>query len=405
MTEAAHQMASNPLPPGERRPGTVGRRDRRRDRDPRRRLAAAAVGRASARSACAARAWSTATATTPRRTPPSFRDGWFRTGDSGSLDADGYLHLAGRIKELINRGGEKISPHEVEEALLAAPGGAPRRSPSSLPDAKYGETVGAVVVLGRRRRRGRAAARTAPSSSPASRCRRGSCSMDAIPKGPTGKIQRRTLAEQIGAAMRIAVLGAGAIGAYVGAALAPRRRRRAPRRARRAPGGDPASTACACCQPARRLHGAPAGDRRPGRDRAGRRRLPRPEGVPVRRGAARCSSRCSARRPPSSRRRTGCRGGTSTASAGRTRAAASRRSIPGGATSAVDRARARDRLRRLLRDRARGAGRDPAHRGHAVLDRRARRHDLRALLRVQRGDGRRRAEVPGRAGHPRTTSG
>ena len=65
-----------------------------------------------------------------------------------------------------------------------------------------------------------------------------------------------------------------------------------------------------------------------------------------------------------------------------------------------DRAGARDRLRRLLRDRARGAGRDPPHRGHAVLDRRARRHDLRALRALQRGDDRRRPEVPGRARHP-----
>ncbi len=69
----------------------------------------------------AARTSCTAIATIPRRTPTSFRDGYFRTGDQGVLDAQGYLTLTGRLKELINRGGEKISPLEVDAVLLAHP--------------------------------------------------------------------------------------------------------------------------------------------------------------------------------------------------------------------------------------------------------------------------------------------
>ena len=87
-----------------------------------------------------------------------------------------------------------------------------------MPDAKYGETVGAAVVARSAGRRGRAARalRRAPGRLQGARAR--STSLDAIPKGPTGKVQRRLLAEQL--AVKVAVLGAGAIGAYVGAALA-----------------------------------------------------------------------------------------------------------------------------------------------------------------------------------------
>ncbi len=134
----------------------------------------------------------------PDANAAAFRDGWFRTGDSGSLDAEGYVHLAGRIKELINRGGEKISPHEVEDALLQH-AAVTEAVAFSLPDPKYGETVGAVVVLtgdaDEDELRAWCGDRLAPFKVPVR-----IVAMDAIPKGPTGKIQRRTMADRIGAA-------------------------------------------------------------------------------------------------------------------------------------------------------------------------------------------------------------
>jgi acyl-CoA synthetase (AMP-forming)/AMP-acid ligase II len=133
----------------------------------------------------------------PEANAASFRDGWFRTGDSGSLDPEGYVHLAGRIKELINRGGEKISPHEVEDALLKHPA-VTEAVAFSLPDAKYGETVGAVVVLtadADEEELQRHAADLLASFKVPTRI----VAMDEIPKGATGKIQRRTMAERIGA--------------------------------------------------------------------------------------------------------------------------------------------------------------------------------------------------------------
>ncbi|HJZ76594.1 MAG TPA: hypothetical protein VKE51_32890, partial [Vicinamibacterales bacterium] len=73
-------------------------------------------------------------------------DGWFRTGDRGYLDPDGYLHLVARIKELINRGGEKISPREIDEVLLAHPAVAEAVS-FGVPHGTWGEEVEAAVVL------------------------------------------------------------------------------------------------------------------------------------------------------------------------------------------------------------------------------------------------------------------
>jgi len=131
----------------------------------------------------------------PEANGASFRDGWFRTGDSGRMTADGYVTLNGRIKELINRGGEKISPHEVEDALTSHPAVAEAVA-YAMPDDRYGEQVAAAVVL-----RAEAtpdelakhcAARLAAFKVPVA-----IALLDAIPKGPTGKVQRRLLSEQV----------------------------------------------------------------------------------------------------------------------------------------------------------------------------------------------------------------
>jgi len=82
----------------------------------------------------------------PAASAAAFCDGWFRTGDEGVLDDDGYLTLTGRIKEMINRGGEKISPIEIDQVLLEHPAVA-EAAAFGVPDAKYGEEVQAAVVL------------------------------------------------------------------------------------------------------------------------------------------------------------------------------------------------------------------------------------------------------------------
>ena len=92
----------------------------------------------------------------PEATAKSFFGDWFRTGDQGMLDADGYLRLTGRLKELINRGGEKISPREIDEVLLAHPAVSEAVS-FGVPHPTWGEEVAAAVVLreGRNGRRSR----------------------------------------------------------------------------------------------------------------------------------------------------------------------------------------------------------------------------------------------------------
>ena len=191
MTEAAHQMASNPLPPAERRPTSVGLPtgvDVAILDDDWVPLPAGDVGEVCVRGPGLVDGYRD----NPEATAAAFRDGWFRTGDSGWLRDDGYLHLSGRIKELINRGGEKISPYEIENAVASHPQ-VIEAIAFAMPDDKYGEDVGLAVVL-----RGDldpslleayCEERLASFKVP-----RRIMVVDAIPKGPTGKVQRRHLA-------------------------------------------------------------------------------------------------------------------------------------------------------------------------------------------------------------------
>jgi acyl-CoA synthetase (AMP-forming)/AMP-acid ligase II len=124
----------------------------------------------------------------PEANAESFFDGWFRTGDRGHFDADGYLVLDGRLKELINRGGENISPFEIEAALGAHPAVADAVA-FAVPDDRYGEEVGAAVVLrsdaDETVLREWCSARLAPFKVP-----RRIFVLDEIPRTPTGKLQR-----------------------------------------------------------------------------------------------------------------------------------------------------------------------------------------------------------------------
>ncbi len=126
--------------------------------------------------------------------PSGLQDGWLATGDVGSIDADGNLTIVGRTKEIINRGGEKIAPYDVERALLAHP--AVREAAAfAVPHPRLGENVGAAVVL----RPGASAGATelidfvydrlAPFQRP-----RHVHVVDSLPLGATGKVSRPALA-------------------------------------------------------------------------------------------------------------------------------------------------------------------------------------------------------------------
>lgn len=199
MTEAAHQMASNPLPPGVRKPGTVGLpagpeiaimgEDGSL-------LPPGQVGEVVIRGPNVTKGY----LENPEANAAAFRNGWFRTGDQGVFDADGYLSITGRLKEIINRGGEKISPREVDEALLDHPAVA-QAVAFAMPHDKLGEEVAAAVVLkqgaeaSERELRDFVAQRLADFKVP-----RKVLILDEIPKGATGKLQRIGLAQKLGLA-------------------------------------------------------------------------------------------------------------------------------------------------------------------------------------------------------------
>jgi oxalate---CoA ligase len=197
MTEAAHQMASNPLPPAARKPGTVGIAA-----GPEIAIMAAGgqllapgeVGEVVIRGQSVTRGYQN----NPAANAASFTDGWFHTGDQGMLDDEGYLTLTGRLKEIINRGGEKVAPLEVDNVLSAHPAVAQALT-FAMPHAKLGEEVAAAIVLkeGRsaseREIRDFAAERLADFKVP-----RKLVFLDEIPKGATGKLQRIGLAERLG---------------------------------------------------------------------------------------------------------------------------------------------------------------------------------------------------------------
>ncbi|MGE0004266.1 MAG: acyl--CoA ligase [Parvibaculaceae bacterium] len=197
MTEAAHQMASNPLPPGRRVAGSVG-------------LAAGpevaimdgagkllepgGVGEIVIRGPNVTLGYEN----NPKANAEAFAHGWFHTGDQGTMDAQGYVRITGRLKEIINRGGEKISPREVDEVLMDHPA-VQQVVTFAMPHDKLGEDVAAAVVL----REGRTASESELRDFAAGRLAqfkvpRKLVFLDEIPKGATGKLQRIGMAEKLG---------------------------------------------------------------------------------------------------------------------------------------------------------------------------------------------------------------
>lgn len=193
MTEASHQMASNPLPPMQRKAGSVG-------------LAAGpdialidengnlkdqGKGEIVIRGENVMNGY----VNNPEANVSSFVNGWFKTGDEGKFDEDGYLFLTGRLKEIINRAGENISPREIDEVLMQHPE-VKQAVAFALPHPTLGEDVGAVIVLNE------------GASASENELRRFCINkladfkipqrvliVDEIPKGPTGKLKRIGLAD------------------------------------------------------------------------------------------------------------------------------------------------------------------------------------------------------------------
>ncbi|MGI3779027.1 MAG: acyl--CoA ligase [Janthinobacterium lividum] len=197
MTEASHQMASNPLPPRARHAGSVG-------------LAAGpevaimgdddtiqpsgGLGEIVIRGANVTAGYEN----NPEANAKAFTDGWFRTGDEGTIDEHGYLRLTGRLKEIINRGGEKVSPLEVDTVLMDHPAVA-QVVTFAVPHPKLGEEVGAAVVLREGHSVDEAGLREFATARLANfKVPRRIVFLDEIPKGATGKMQRIGLAERLG---------------------------------------------------------------------------------------------------------------------------------------------------------------------------------------------------------------
>jgi len=203
MTEAAHQIASNPLPPGDRVPGSVG-------------LATGCefaimdecgalmptgkAGEVVIRGHNVTRGYES----NPEVNALAFVKGWFRTGDQGVIDSRGYLSLTGRLNEIINRGGEKIAPREIDEVLLRHPD-VQEAVAFAMPHATLGETIGAAVVPRDGITLEEVDVRTfALKHFPDFKVPARIVVLTEIPKGPTGKLQRTGLADKLASELAVA---------------------------------------------------------------------------------------------------------------------------------------------------------------------------------------------------------
>jgi acyl-CoA synthetase (AMP-forming)/AMP-acid ligase II/thioesterase domain-containing protein len=197
MTEAAHQMASNPLPPGVRQPGSVGRATGMEVAimdEGGQLLGEGAAGEVVIRGENVTRGYEA----NESANRSAFTNGWFRTGDEGVIDGDGFIRLTGRLKELINRGGQKIAPREIDEVLLAHPS-VKQAVAFAIPHAQLGEEVGAAVELSAGEGLEASVLRDwAGSRLAAYKVPRIILKVHEIPKGPTGKVQRIGMAQRLG---------------------------------------------------------------------------------------------------------------------------------------------------------------------------------------------------------------
>jgi acyl-CoA synthetase (AMP-forming)/AMP-acid ligase II len=196
MTEAAHQMTSNPLPPRHRKIGSVGvgagLRVRIVDKEGGD-LGTGRRGEVTIQGANVFRGYEN----NPEANARAFVNGWFRTGDEGWLDADCYLHLTGRIKDIIIRGGENVAPHEVDEILLKHPAVVAAVT-FGFTHPTLGEEVAAAVVLNAPLGATEAALiKHCRESLAEYKCPKKIYLVESIPTTSTGKIRRRAIADAL----------------------------------------------------------------------------------------------------------------------------------------------------------------------------------------------------------------
>jgi acyl-CoA synthetase (AMP-forming)/AMP-acid ligase II len=198
MTAASHQRASNPLE-GARKPGAVGLAAGPEVAimgDGGELLKPGEIGEIVIRGDNVTRGYEN----NPAANASAFSNGWFRTGDQGTMDADRYISLTGRLKEIINRGGEKVSPREVDEILMDHPS-VRQVVVFAMPHEKLGEEVAAAIVLREGSKADEKELRDFCSQRLAAfKVPRKIVFLEQIPLGATGKLQRIGLAEKLGLA-------------------------------------------------------------------------------------------------------------------------------------------------------------------------------------------------------------
>ncbi|KAG4029397.1 hypothetical protein MFRU_016g01500 [Monilinia fructicola] len=195
MTEASHQMTSNPLPPAKRQPGSVGIGQgvevRILDGEGKE-VPIGSEGEISIRGENVTKGY----LNNEKANKESFtKEGFFRTGDQGKMDKDGYVFITGRIKELINKGGEKISPIELDNVLARHPAISEAVS-FAIPDEMYGQDVGVAIVLKPDQKLTASDLKKWVADKVAKfKVPKQVFFTDVMPKTATGKIQRRIVAD------------------------------------------------------------------------------------------------------------------------------------------------------------------------------------------------------------------